>query len=314
MATHVSQLKPGHNCRRQRRKCDRTVPKCLKCAQRGIECLGYEGLLRWGQGLASRGRLRGITFESSSKPKSLESPHASHLPQCVLPGWYVHVLLAPENCIDGALTDPLLQDLSQPTKKFMFYCGPFSNLQVWSSALNTSAHVHDLLVASNVCRDLVLYDVPYDNPFRELLPMTVQNPSLLDIIIANSALHMRNASEMCFITAPPSPNCGFSGFPLLPNGFTSSHADLYSHALFSKHRALASLNSALSNMDMKDLDVMLAIVLLFVQFELMDTGENDWKHHIRGARSLIHMAYRSRGGSDTRMSTLRRCLISNCLV
>ena len=51
------------------------------------------------------------------------------------------------------------------------------------------------LVASDVCRNLVLYDTPHLNPFRELIPLTRQDPILLQIIVANSALHMFNASQ-----------------------------------------------------------------------------------------------------------------------
>jgi hypothetical protein len=32
-------------CRRRGRKCDRTLPKCMSCHQRGVECEGYT--LRW---------------------------------------------------------------------------------------------------------------------------------------------------------------------------------------------------------------------------------------------------------------------------
>ena len=32
---------PCHTCRRQRLRCDSTRPKCQKCADRGVECLGY---------------------------------------------------------------------------------------------------------------------------------------------------------------------------------------------------------------------------------------------------------------------------------
>ncbi len=67
------QLKACHNCRRERRKCDRNVPSCLKCIQRGRECLGYQGLFRWGQGMASRGKLRGISFDNLAKTSERSS-------------------------------------------------------------------------------------------------------------------------------------------------------------------------------------------------------------------------------------------------
>ncbi|KAF5638128.1 Zn(2)-Cys(6) zinc finger domain protein [Fusarium sp. NRRL 52700] len=46
-------------CVRRRIKCDRSVPSCLKCCSRGLECPGYGVFLRWDQGVASRGKLTG---------------------------------------------------------------------------------------------------------------------------------------------------------------------------------------------------------------------------------------------------------------
>ncbi|KAJ5632453.1 hypothetical protein N7490_008792 [Penicillium lividum] len=46
-------------CKRRRRGCDKTRPVCQNCAQRGLECEGYEVRLRWGSGIASRGQFTG---------------------------------------------------------------------------------------------------------------------------------------------------------------------------------------------------------------------------------------------------------------
>lgn len=57
------------NCRRNRLKCDGTLPHCQKCAQRGAECPGYASKpLRWVSGVASRGQMMGRTYESKSPP------------------------------------------------------------------------------------------------------------------------------------------------------------------------------------------------------------------------------------------------------
>lgn len=65
--------KPCHNCRRQRQKCDRGLPRCLKCQQREQQCLGYGALLRWEKGLASRGKMAGKTYRLDAKDGSEES-------------------------------------------------------------------------------------------------------------------------------------------------------------------------------------------------------------------------------------------------
>lgn len=51
-------------CRRRGRKCDRTLPTCMSCTERGVLCEGY--VMRW-VGVAARGKLAGETFSSSSK-------------------------------------------------------------------------------------------------------------------------------------------------------------------------------------------------------------------------------------------------------
>ncbi|EKV11149.1 hypothetical protein PDIG_52490 [Penicillium digitatum PHI26] len=46
-------------CKRRRRRCDNARPSCQNCTDRGAACEGYEVRLRWGMGIASRGRLTG---------------------------------------------------------------------------------------------------------------------------------------------------------------------------------------------------------------------------------------------------------------
>lgn len=46
-------------CKRKRIQCDETRPGCRRCAERGLTCEGYEIRLRWGAGIASRGRFSG---------------------------------------------------------------------------------------------------------------------------------------------------------------------------------------------------------------------------------------------------------------
>ncbi len=46
-------------CKRKRVQCDETRPGCQRCSSRGVLCEGYEIRLRWGAGIASRGRYSG---------------------------------------------------------------------------------------------------------------------------------------------------------------------------------------------------------------------------------------------------------------
>lgn len=177
-----------------------------------------------------------------------------------------------------------------------------------------NADINDSLVASNVCPDLVLYDAPYSNPFRTLIPLTPYYPCLFQIIIATSALHMSNASKGNLAASSINSTYGESEYSLVLKSFKFSSENHGDYALKAKHQALGLLNLAINNMRPEDLDGILATVLLFVQFEIMDSGQNLWKDHIRGAKALIGMVFRSESNSSEPMSTLRRCLVSNCLV
>ena len=194
------------------------------------------------------------------------------------------------------LADPLLQDLSHTSKKYLSYCKtPFRYFQC--------SFLTDICVsvAGEVCRDLVAYDIPNHNPFYDLIPMTRQHEVLLQVIIAGSAVHMSNASQKLSVSDTTTP----------PISSAMPQPKEYRDALVAKQRALYLLNSALDDILSADLDVLLAVVLLFIELELIESGRDKWKWHISGARTIIN-----RLGISTRtpMSLLRRFLISNCLV
>ncbi|EEP82171.1 predicted protein [Uncinocarpus reesii 1704] len=47
-------------CRSRKKKCDETHPECNQCLSKGLKCEGYEARLKWGNGVASRGYLKGM--------------------------------------------------------------------------------------------------------------------------------------------------------------------------------------------------------------------------------------------------------------
>lgn len=61
-------------CRKRQAKCDRRRPYCTQCIELGKECSGYRTTLTWGVGVASRGKLRGMSLPV---PKSPASPPTS---------------------------------------------------------------------------------------------------------------------------------------------------------------------------------------------------------------------------------------------
>ena len=175
-------------------------------------------------------------------------------------------------------------------------------------------------VARDVCRDLVLYDIPKHNPFRELIPMAYQQPILLQTIIASSALHMSNACQrssrsssiFTTIASTQSSTSLLSSLPIGP--CMTSRPETFHDALRAKQQALCLLKSALEDMASADVDVILAVVLLLIGFELIDSGRGSWIFHINGARIIIEKLIASALATETALSPLRRWLVSNCLV
>ena len=171
-------------------------------------------------------------------------------------------------------------------------------------------------VASDVCKDLILYDDPTDNRFRELIPLARDYPMLLQIMIATSAMRMSHASQKLAWSSHATTGLVYQG----TNVTAPQHQDLVacsraqSHALVAKYKALNLLQSALSGETATDLDVTLAVVLLFVEFELLVSGRDDWTHHLDGARRIIEKLCGSNSVTARTMSPLRKCLVANCLV
>ncbi|RYC92486.1 hypothetical protein BFJ63_vAg4546 [Fusarium oxysporum f. sp. narcissi] len=194
-----------------------------------------------------------------------------------------------------SLTDPLVQDIDCRSRRYLDY------------------------FASDVCKDLVLYDIPKHNPFRELIPMAYQQPMLLQAIIASSALHMSNAcqrpsSSLSIFTTMASSQSSKSFVDSLSIGHTTSHPEAFHDALRAKQQALCLLNSAVGSMASANVDAILAAVLLLIGFELIDSGRGSWISHINGARMIIEKMIASGSGTGTVFSPLRSWLVSNCLV
>ena len=108
-----------HNCRRQRLKCDRALPQCLKCIKRGQECLGYQNLFRW---VASRGKMAGRTFGETMQHRASHENSSPHLPSPVSHSSQQssrgNIKVSPL----GSLTDPLVQDVNYASRKYLSYC------------------------------------------------------------------------------------------------------------------------------------------------------------------------------------------------
>ncbi|KAF4981009.1 hypothetical protein FZEAL_3124 [Fusarium zealandicum] len=61
-------------CSKKNIKCDRRRPYCSQCLEVGSECSGYKTQLTWGVGVASRGKLRGLSLPVAKAPPVTREP------------------------------------------------------------------------------------------------------------------------------------------------------------------------------------------------------------------------------------------------
>ena len=60
-------------CQERHVQCDRRRPYCTPCLDMGKDCSGYKTALTWGVGVASRGKLRGLSLPIASSKKAAQS-------------------------------------------------------------------------------------------------------------------------------------------------------------------------------------------------------------------------------------------------
>ncbi|KAF5680228.1 fungal transcriptional regulator [Fusarium denticulatum] len=230
----------------------------------------------------------GVTSDDMSKIQNRDTAATLQAPRARVLSTRLPSFTSSESSSPRSLTDPLVQDLDWISRRYLDY------------------------FASDVCKDFVLYDTPKHNPFRQLIPMAHHQPMLLQAIIASSALHMSNASSI--FTTPASTENSPELVGSLSIGHTTSYPESFHDALRSKQQALGLLNSAIGNLASANVDTILAAVLLLVGFELIDSGRDNWKCHINGARMIIQNLIVSGSVKGTSFSPLRSWLVSNCLV
>lgn len=115
--------KACHNCRRQRLKCDRSLPGCSKCAKNGQACLGYQSLFRWEEGVASRGKMAGLTYsDTKARRAGWDSPALRSQSQSVTTLSSPRFLNETPGVALRPLADPVLQDLNDASRKYLLYC------------------------------------------------------------------------------------------------------------------------------------------------------------------------------------------------
>ncbi|KAF2710143.1 hypothetical protein K504DRAFT_476211 [Pleomassaria siparia CBS 279.74] len=293
--------KACHNCRKRRWKCDRSLPVCQKCLSSGSDCLGYGKLFVWNHGIASRGKMMGRSYEereatknegqASSKAFSNSNPTSG-----IFPMESSFLTSNQENMqmtVHRPLVDPLVQDMAYDSRYYLFH------------------------FATQLCAEMVTYDVPGNNPVRDLIPVVSDSPLLLQIILANSAFHIFNILREPVETESstyqddrrPRLIAHYGGPNRLGGPLKSSYRD----ALVAKQQALSLLAQSVASVNEHNIDQILVVILLFINYALIESGKDKWMVHMAGARKLIHLLG-TPSFQQTPTSKLRKCVLSDFLV
>ncbi|KAL4746814.1 hypothetical protein BDW72DRAFT_184051 [Aspergillus terricola var. indicus] len=143
-------------CRNRTIQCDQSCFPCLKCKKAGLECRDKKPL-RWVQGVAIRGRMRGYVYKETPTDRDalLSTPLR---PKQVRRG---------SHKLQLTLQDPRMQNLDPSSRYYIDY------------------------YSQRICRLYILHDSD-SNPFRSLLAYALEDAPLLKSITALAARHLAN--------------------------------------------------------------------------------------------------------------------------
>ena len=112
---------------------------------------------------------------------------------------------------------------------------------------------------------MVSFDRNDRNPFRSAIPLIEEHGFLREIVVATSAVHLS----------------------ALRRSRSRLDDKALVHALAAKQEAIRLLKRALVHFEPANAHVVLAAIVFFINFELIDTGRGDWKTHMQAAGKLI---------------------------
>jgi hypothetical protein len=225
----------------------------------------------------------------SQQPQGFQSNPAQPLEQGVpAPAQY-----GEENAMTvyRPLVDPLLNDLDRSSRYYMHH------------------------FATQMCDVMVVYDVPGQNPIRDLIPATSAYPLLLQIMVANSAFHVFNISRnpMGQSTYQADSSSGVISYDQATIYSSGPLKSSYKDALVAKQQALSLLAQGVVTVDSSNIDLILVTILLFVNYALVESGRDKWKVHMDGALKLIRLLGEP-PYLQKPMSRLRQTILSDFLV
>ncbi|KAJ5987284.1 hypothetical protein N7451_011649 [Penicillium sp. IBT 35674x] len=166
-----------------------------------------------------------------------------------------------------------------------------SHLSATSLAINPTPKfalqdpcVHDLDWSSRFYLDyynvriaklFILYDSE-NNPFRNLLTYATESLTLRKSIIAVAARHFANAGR---------------SFHQIEDALSPRYVSANLDALHFKRQTIQALSSSLSHPEESRKDETIATILLLIFLDLLESGIDGWKYHLRGAEGLLSLSH-----------------------
>ncbi|KAL4884837.1 fungal-specific transcription factor domain-containing protein [Aspergillus karnatakaensis] len=242
-----------YTCRRRHINCDRTQTPCLKCQKAGLKCLDKRPI-RWVQGVAIRGNMRGRSHQDNSVCSSPveQVDTRSTTPVGILQQAQTFSLVdlvpthSAQTSLPGSLNDVALSNLDRLKHYYLDYYN------------------------DRICQLLIVYDSD-NNPFRSLIPLALNDAVLLDAICALAARHRANFNQP---------------FSSTPTQASSVSPNVDGEALRFKHGAIQGLSKSLTAQRSYH-DSTVASVFLLVFLDLVESGCDRWNYHLEGAKSLM---------------------------
>lgn len=159
------------------------------------------------------------------------------------------------------------------------------------------------------------HDVPNHNPYRDLILLSKDHALLLHVIIANSAIEISNIFSHQIRCSNTRSNLSLPG--PIPYNIASEKdvsARIRQDALVAKQKSLKLLRHALANIETVNWEVVLAAIFLSINFELVNSGKDEWKVHVEGAMRLIDFLGLPSHASSSTMGLLHDYAVADCLM
>ncbi|BAE58438.1 unnamed protein product [Aspergillus oryzae RIB40] len=94
---------------------------------------------------------------------------------------------------------------------------------------------------------------------------------------------------------------------------TDSSASATLDALSAKQKSIHLLKTALENLPSTDINLIVTVILLFINLELIDSGKNAWRAHVKGAMKLISSLKPFQNDQLSPIALIRDRITSDCL-